>query len=338
MAIIDDFQKLNNGDVVEDGWFNQAFFYNPFVKKGDESDGSSTISSDTSLGCVTKNYTSLTIDATKTLDVDDGSTIMVSGTLTINGTLKINTITDSGGDGDEDGGDGGDTAGRVFIFADTVAGSGSITANGDAGSAGSTATHNSDPTSNGEVGTTGKIFGIKTITGGDGGGPNKTGADAGTTFDIFNNINYPLFALDTIGAGSGGGAYGNLPSVGQGQGGGGGAGATFVGAGGAGGTGESTGSTDNNGAGGGGGGAGGLILLICNTNSSTITISATGGAGGAGDITGKDGGNGGGGSGGFVVTYADATFGSATVTAGAAGSGGQGGSAGGVGLHIEELS
>src|ERR1044072_3397385 len=83
---------------------------------GNGQDGTVTISADTDLGAANfKQYDNLTVNSTKTLSGNSGMTIYVRGTLTVNGTISVNTKGTAGG--------------SLYIYARSVAGSGTIKAN-----------------------------------------------------------------------------------------------------------------------------------------------------------------------------------------------------------------
>lgn len=340
---------------------------------GDGADGSLTLGANTTLGAGAnvKRYTSLNL-AGFSLDASDyWLVIYVQGTLTLaSGTIKagVNTSGTSGGTGGSGRGAGGNAAitrTSVWVFANTISGTGTIHANADTASNGS---DGSSPTSNisGSAGGTGSTslwaFGENiTATGaGAGGGASQTaGGSAGTAGGglparIFQDImrylsvsggsnsgnpvagNQRIFVPQTASAGGSGSAR-NTAAVGsKACGGGGGAGGAFpgsgAGAGGAGGTGTDN-TTGGGGGGGGGGGSGSLAFVMTESAPSTLTVSANGGNGGNGgngfNANSGRGGGGGGGQGGVAILIAQNGV-SSTVQANG-GSAGNAGSGTGIG-------
>lgn len=342
-----DFPKAN-GDVLFGRELSLIGLNEPF---GDSSDGATTISSNTSLGGVVKNYSSLTIDSTYTLDVDSGSIIFVDGALTVNGDLKCNATTFiSGGAGGSgglgaDGATGGSPGGQILIIARSVEGSGTITADGEVPSAAAgpgTGDSTGQSGNNGSTGSAGLVWNLLATNVADfgNGGTITTGGAGGTASAgvpiVRNMFLSSIFSRCYGGSGGGGGESGEYDTgTAGGGGGGGGAGGSLYSAGGDGGAGGAhiSSVTPGAGGGGGGGGAGGFIFLYTLDNNSTITLrarGATGGAGGAGAATGGNGGGGGGGAGGVIFTYSDTAFTTAITggSGGSAGSGGNGGTAG----------
>lgn len=226
----------------------------------------------------------------------------------------------------------------------TQALTGAAAANGQAGTAGTSAAY---------------YFGISvTASGGGGGGAGLTtrfggaaGAAANTVItpirrfkDIIRfikvsgdtaQITYPNEAGFYGGSGGGGGSGasntgGNTPSAGGGGGGGGGAYVGTGGAGGLGGNGSNTSGGGPGGGGGGGGGSGSLLVCFTTTSAAATIVTASGGNGGEGgnnnpvNFAGGSGGGGGGGGGGVCVFVGPSGY--AAVVSAAGGIGGAGGS------------
>lgn len=272
---------------------------------GDGSDGTVTISADTTL---TRDmyYNNLTIDATKTL-FPGGYRIFVKGTCTINGTIsRVGNAGSNGVDGNTTGDDHLGGAGGAALAAGSIygslAGSGGGTgrsSTGNAGSAGATS-DKSISSSNGVAGGQGG-----TSDQGAGGPAGAAGTTSGTVFNSPRHITYATILYDFSpsltqlkpcpGSGGGGGGSGSaLPRSGGGGGGSGSSGGiislfarilvnsgSITVAGGAGGNGGSVSSdSTNNRGGGGGGGNGGVIILAYSSKTGAGTTTITGGAGG----------------------------------------------------------
>src|SRR5882672_98003 len=315
---------------------------------GDGADGSLTLGSNTTLGTTAnvKRYTTLDL-AGFTLDGSaDWLVIYVQGTLTLGGgTIKgsLNTSGTSGGTGGSGRGAGGNAAitrSSVWVYANTITGTGTIHSNADTASNGA---NGSSPTSNisGAAGGTGSTslwaFGenlVATGAGAGGGASQTAGGTAGTaggglTARIFQDLvrylgvsggsnsngasaaNQRSFIPQTASAGGSGSAR-NTAAVGsKACGGGGGAGGAYpgagAGAGGAGGTGTDN-TTGGGGGGGGGGGSGCVAFVMTESAPSTLTVSANGGGGGNGgngfNANSGRGGGGGGGQGGVAILIA----------------------------------
>ena len=283
---------------------------------GDGSDGSSTISGNTTLTS-DKYYSSLTIDAGVTLNTG-GYRVFVSGTLTMGASAKIannGTNANNGGFGFGGSGGSGGASGTLRGGADGGAGGGTQGAGVAGGSA--------DPCINandGAAGGTGE---------GVGGGDPGSGGTAGSASVKKTNFEHidptilitmrDIYGIDdtpkTI-----------RPSCAGGGGGGGGTKATTL----------------EDGHGGGGGGGGGGTVLVCAKTISLGTGSkfeSKGGNGGNGySGTSGDGGGGGAGNGGAVVVLSNTSVSSSyvDVTPGSAGTsvGGSDGGAGSSGTFI----
>lgn len=333
---------------------SQLGFQNVF---GDGSDGSATISGDTSLSR-DMFYTDLTIDSGVTLDTA-GFRLHCTGTLTVNGTLgRPGNAGGAGGDTTDENAGAAGTAGAALASGSvngTVAG-----VAGAAGGAGTLRTTNGlTSVDNGTNGTVGNNV-VKSLTDQDGvaagnstasvsmstsagtitAGAAKTGGAAGTKSGTVFNKPRTAFAAwllqdffptaDSLrsSAGSGSGAGGT------------GGGAERSG------TGTCTVKGTGGGGGGGSGSPGGIVGIYAKTIvvSATGTITAKGGDGGRGGnsgdgvITGTTtgdynaqaggpGGGGGGGSGGvLILTYSSLTNSGSITSAG--GTGGAGGTHG----------
>jgi len=96
--------------------------------------------------CTCFNYVDLTINACQTLTVGSGSYIRVIGTLTLNGTITTSQNPccspggSGGGCGGGDGGAGGKAKGNIFIFTNSIAGTGTVCVAGCLGGAGGNGT------------------------------------------------------------------------------------------------------------------------------------------------------------------------------------------------------
>ncbi len=341
----------NDGDILYGSEANIALLL-PF---GDGSDGSVTISSNTDVGHVTKNYTDLTIDNTFTLTVASRSVIYVSGTLTINGTIAVDQELNisSGGVSDPTaggaGGAGGASGGAVHIFAKNVAGNGTINSNGVVGVAGANGVQSTPDRggADGNDGGNGRLFYTMDVFDAAVEGKKgslQTGGTATVVPSIHRNLNFArnLVSFGNDASGGGEGELGDVAAIG---GGGGGAGASLGAIGGDGGAGNAGATTGTQGkaggGGGGGGGCGGFIFMHTLTNTSTVAISTNGGNGGAGgngDSNSGSGtnygggaGGGGGGSGGFIVIFSDTNTFTTSVTAGSGGAAGNNSDGGGTG-------
>jgi len=272
-----------------------------------------------------KQFTTLTVPASTTLNLGKNIIIYASGSITINGTI------DAIGEGSGGGSGSGGTAGT----------------SGTSGSSGtSTIPSSSSEPSIGVSGTAGQIQ--NNSTGGQGGNNSNSQSEVAASGGNLDQSIYALYdtmfgKISNYGAGGNGG--------GGGQGGGGGRGCSGCGSG-------SGGNGGAGGAGGNGGSGGGSVFFIspqinlgansvisCNGSNGSNGIAGIAGSNGVsapnGD-NGGDGGNGAGGNGGFVLlAYTNKTFTSGysiTVAGGAAGTlSGAGGSAGKTGV-IKELS
>lgn len=237
-----------------------------------------------------------------------------------------------GGASVEGSGAGGGGGGGLIVIAESITGTGRLTASGDAGG-------------NASVGTTATVIAGKpgspwrildwAPTGGGYGGPTTYAGGAGglsmSAVEPLLRALLPLFVNQIsrtyLYSGAGGsGAHGyNAPA------GAGGGGASPLASGGAGGYySGSSGYVQ----GGGGGGAGGIVVVITKTAVPSIQITAPGGRGGDGY---SYGGGGGGGAGGVVVQFAPSTNAVVSVPGGSGGapaSTGTAGSAGSPGVSI----
>jgi hypothetical protein len=300
-------------------------------------------------GGVSREYTCLTISCCTTWGAcgEGPIVVRVSGTFTINAcktltldvtenitsTLPAAGVADGAG-ASYIGGQGATPAeskASVIILAKTVAGTGTITATGNAGNAGGASTccapgSSSSSGTPGSSGAAGTAIGGKPLTaaGGGGGGTSGTGgAGGGATEAIGRYFNLSNLISQHEYGGAGGAGRAGSGTNNTGGGGGGGAGVSLSGGGNGG---ASTGNPAAAGAGGGGGGGGGGVSLILITNTvSAISICLTGGAGGAGGNSHAASGGGGGGGGGggaslLLVATTDATC--TTVTGGAGGTAG----------------
>jgi len=295
----------------------------------DESD--KTVSADETLGVdIDLNigiFRDVVVDAGYTLSLEGKTYVMICRNLTVNGTIDKLARGGAGGSAPSGGGAGGRGGGcLIIIVADTLKCTGTIRANGAAGSnAGTTgASENASP---GEKGFAWVISGYDVGLGGDGGyrpdydcqgkGYHGGGGGAGgwayyggdggdvirTTFAYPANLAKALLRAVFGGL--------SMPILYSGGGGGGG-------------------THDGNGCGGGGGGGGGLLYIICNKLDNTGTIEANGGAGGAGGGEGAYDNGGGGGGGGLVYVFYKSLINSGTLQAlgGAGGTGDNNGSDG----------
>lgn len=307
---------------------------------GDGSDGSATISGNTSLSR-DMYYTDLTINGG---DLTTASyRIFVSGILTItSGVIKNNGNTGgAGGNGVNRAAGAGGAAGTALSAGSIPGGIAGVA--GGAGGVGATSAGGNG--ANGNVGTVGldsaPSWGVNGVAstaanGGDGGfpasGPNTPGtgavsANGGTATAARNKYRTPNAIYNHIDIEAS--ITQILSSAGSGGGGGGGGGASTT--------------NDEGGGGGGGGGSGstgGFVVIFAKTivNNVAFGIQASGGVGGvggngaAGSGTGTSGGGGGGqggngGTGGVVLIVTQSYSGSGTITAsgGVGGSGGTGG-------------
>jgi hypothetical protein len=334
MAERDTFELINDGDQLNEGYFNgiHSSFNNPFIGVG--TDGDVVISANTTLTRVYE-YNNLTINPGVIVTINQ-SVIKVKGTLTNNGIIRSNGANGPATGSNKQGGVGG---GNIFLFCTNIVGTGSIEANGGNGV---TVTANTGVSGNNAILLTSELLntggGVGSSPGGVGGAP-RAGAAGGAGgieylekpihSTIQNNLDYSVTSkiltanggAGIIGASSGGSAQ-TVP----GSGGGAGGGMLFAkgGDGGAGGPGTGNSASASGGASGSGGGAGGLVVVFANnTLSSTISITATGGAGGNGNNPtnanfGK-GGGGGGGAGGTLVVFAKQPFAGTTNLSGGVG-------------------
>ena len=316
---------------------------------GNGSDGDVTYSTNTSVSG-SKQYRNLTINAGVTVAFDHLAVIRVSGTATIDGNMTVTSVASGGAGGLGGGtggnlgagGSGGDSGGTLWLYANALAGNGTIVSNGTAGQAATNATTNAAD-ANGTDGASGQAGAYDGVPiGGSSGGKKGTyvgalqtasGGAGGTPPLVVNGSALPSWAAtrrfaDLRPGGAGGGGGGATDDTTSGA--GGGAGGSCGNAGGTGGRGgdTNTGSSRTGGSGGGGGGAGGVLIIKCSTNTSTISLSASGGNGGAGGSSTHSsagrGAGGGGGSGGIVVFNGP---GSPTISV----SGGAGGARGALG-------
>ncbi len=285
---------------------------------GNGSHGDVTISTDTTLGNSDnlRQYTNLTIDATKTLTC--GTTtgkkwiFFATDSITINGTLNLNGVGAAGGNGGSGGGGG---AGGST----SVGGTGNDGGAGGTGGDGYNQSSIAGGTNAAEGGSGGNSYTFANHAGGSGGAGNGGGGSASSIIDTTDESNWELKILvfnQLIHYGAGG-------NGGEGGGGGGGGGSHGA-AGGNGGTGGS----------GGAGGNGGGCIILC---APTITFGTNGAITCAG-LAGSNGNSGATGGAGYVgnaggVGGAGSIIGGAAAVAGTNGgtqqSGGGGGGGGG---------
>lgn len=323
---------------------------------GSRVDGSLTVSTDTNLAStsdgdvIVKNYTQLTIDATKTLTVSNrckGLWIYVDGDCTINGTL---TMTARGASANPTG-----TPAGGIRFARLKSGSTDTLAASDlgtdVGTALTTAEANQAPVSaNGKIYTIVKVGGAGGAGGSANGGTISNGTGGGASGGSPGIVPAGNGAAGTCfsgGAAGGGSSYDPAGTGGTGNsnGGAGGAGgstsnpSTDAGGGGAGNNGGPGGSGSGGSGSPGGNGSGGLLLLMVRGN---LTIGAAGvisangangGSGGSGGASPDGGGGGGSGGGRVLVVYGGSLSNAGTIQANGGGQGGgsPSGGAGGAG-------
>ena len=108
---------------------------------GTGNDGAVTISGNTTL-TTDKEYTTLTVNSGINLTVRTGSVVRSTSTTTLTGNIVIGTgqaggTNTGGGGGGGSGGDGGTGGGSAWLFFNTLAGAGNISANGGAATNGS---------------------------------------------------------------------------------------------------------------------------------------------------------------------------------------------------------
>ncbi len=291
---------LYTRNTANDGWITDG----PNMYFGDGTDGDVTISSNTDLGSSNfKQYNNLTINSGVSLTGNSGMIIKIKGVLTFGSSTSTINVNGKGGAGGANSSisalNGGSGGGMLFVYANTISGTGKIQANGDNGatytSPGVTTSgaNGTDGYNDGSVATNskglttpgGKGGGASSGNGGDGGG-NATGT-AGTGFTTIKT----QYVSTTYGAGGAGGSSdytsGSIWTV-MGSGGGGGGyllvmvfdpstAITLEAKGGNGGNGaQQTGA----GYGAGAGGGGTVILIHSKTNNTSISV-----AGGTGGIS-----------------------------------------------------
>jgi hypothetical protein len=289
------------------------------------------------------------------------STASISAGTNITATTFGAVGTGGAGGGPAGGGaNGGTSCGTVAIYANTITGSGTVSANGTAGSVGgigsATATANTGGVGGAAGSTNSRLFGIAFAAaaaagvgaGASAGGIPGIGGTAGTVNalapDVFQDCNRFMigwggtdgFTVGTdsnsrwaAGVSGGGGGGGSQNTAGGGGGGGGAGGGAFISNGGVGGGGGAAPGVSGTGSGGGGGGGTAGIAIVISNNTSAISVQANGGAGGAGgaaaavNVTG--GGGGGGASGGLSLVAGQSGHSAASsAAAGALGAGGTG--------------
>lgn len=302
---------------------------------------------------------------------DESMTLYVSGTLTMNSGSIVSSgegTNPAGGVGGGAAGDGGIGSERkrvVFLYANTISGTGTVRSNGQDGgngNAGGTSTSTVNGLSGGGTNAI-EMFNIQngqSDFGGSGsfaqfGGsantaPNVSGRTRSLARDLMRwfYLRQPADSVitsergrDFFGAGGpgGGGGADRNGAITAGGGGGGGSGGSYLGVGGTGGAGGAgIGAVGGAGGGGGGGaGSGGTIYVVANAQSGgTLTIQVNGGSGGNGGGGGNsnagNGAGGGGGSGGLATfvgpTGATVSMSSTGGSGGSAGVGGNSGAAG----------
>jgi hypothetical protein len=345
---------------------------------GDGADSTLTLGSNTTLstGANVKRYSSLDLNGfTFNHSTSDNFLIIyVSGTLNLNGGKIFSQVGSAGsntsaGSGGATGGGTAPQVGTIFVFANTIIGTGSIRSGVD-GANGGNAPGGGGSTSGGNGGAPNSSYALfgatrtatSTSTAGGGGTVgNGAGGTAGTGVvpqsgaaiaNNYKNINAWLNASwdlnitstgagNTTATGSGaGGSTGVLQNSGFGGGGGGGGGAG-VGSGGAGGqggtgSGSTAGHPTAGGGGGGGGSGGGVVVVVTNSASSGLTVDASGGKGGNGGNAFGDGTNqggagagGGGGGGGLAILIGNSGNSAQCLSNGGAAGGGGTGAGGG---------
>src|SRR3990167_6762092 len=191
------------------------------------SDGNRTVSATTDDTTANKKYyNNLTIDAGFTLSANTPYIIRVAGTLTVNGTLKANVspagaASSAGVSGGGASGVGGAGGGTLIIYAETIAGNGTISCNGGNGGNG---TNGGSPTgvasgTNGAAGTASIFEGANGTAGGAGDsgevstGASQTrnggtaGAAEGALTDFFKYF-VSFYSTDRPTSGSSGGSGG----------------------------------------------------------------------------------------------------------------------------------
>jgi len=280
---------------------------------GDGSDGDVTISINTDISGLTKQYNNLTINAGITLTAKD-SIIGVKGILTVNGTISANAGGSSGGTCPELTGNDKTKQGTNGTAGDTTG------CGGSGGGGGGAYSWNGV-----DYGIAGGVGGACQQSGGTAGGVGGAGGNGnavGATYLISAKAWYRGDYLISIGDGAGGaaGSAAKLATNGHCNGGAGGVGGGWlyiearnvtvsatgvISANGANGSnGSATGGDSIGGpaAGGGGGGGGGVLVIRYSTYSDSGSVTANGGTGGAEAHTPDhaNGGNGGAGGGGTV--------------------------------------
>jgi hypothetical protein len=283
---------------------------------GDASDGSATISVNTTLSA-DKYYSDLTINTGVTLN-PGGYRIFVKGTLTLNGTAKIARNGNNGGNGGTTvaGGTAGGTAGAALAdgylkgSVAGAAGASSIGRDNASGLGGVAGTNTSN-----SLGSNGAASG-NSNNGVSAGGASGVSGGTATASNVKLIANWHLATLLDVSSSGSTVKFDNSAGAAGGASGGGGAGASGA-------------------SGGGGASSGGVIAIyarniIIGASASITAIGGNGGAGGLGNVNNGAGGGGGGGNGGIIILIYNtiSNAGTLTVTAGTGGTGGASGASG----------
>lgn len=342
--------------------------------QGDDGSPSSPLGANTTLssGDMVVRFTNLDLNGFSLTGNSDDRSMMVyvSGTLTMaSGFISppgdaTNPAGGAGGGAAGDGGTGGQGRRVLYLYANTISGTGTIRANGEDGTNGvNGAASTSSVNGLSGAGANSSLFLFNEQVGQSAFGGNNAFANSGGSQRTAPNVNgrtrslardmhrwfyfgvHPLNSttisqrngLGSQGPGGGGAADRN-GAITAGGGGGGAPGGTFLGLGGTGGDGgDGIGATGGAGGGGGGGGSsGGLLLVAAETQSGgTLTVEVNGANGGDGGNAGTanaGNGAGAGGGGGGVAIFVGPSNATVTMTAtgGSAGSSGTGGQSGSV--------
>lgn len=265
------------------------------------SPASAIISVDTTLTEKINIYQDLTINSGVTLTCTSGTTVfIVLGTLTLNGTISAYMKGGAGGTGGTSYGPGGAGGGVVYLFANTIIGSGLIQANGENAPAQTVEYSGTSSGGGNNAGGTGSFIGSDA----------PVGSRAHKT-SLFSFMN---FDISSIGGGGGRSGYYEGDDV---------SGPIAAGGHGVYASGASDGSLTTGGdySGAGGGGGGGSIVIVSANGVPALTLEAKGGDGGSA-ATLTDGIGGCGGGGGFISISAVSNSASASVAGGAGGTNG----------------
>jgi plastocyanin len=320
---------------------------------GDGSDGAYDPADGATLTGGVKNYSSLTLQAGRTIKGTAGELhyVQVSGDATLNGTINMNGRGNEGGNG----GNGSNAVAAGNSSAGTAGSDGTSAKSGTAGSGGRGGGRGSESGGHtsgngGDGGDGGNRGGVLDGAGGGAGGAgaNVAGTTSGSVGSSATAVNLTMlarrvshdFLVSLLGGAGGGGGGGGSGEAGGGAASSGGAGATtYADADGTGANGTAGGTAIGGDAGGGGGkggrGGGVYVMVVRGNVSGTFTINANGAGGGTGGAAGAGGGNGesgGGGGGGCVLIVFYGEW-SATLTCSVTGGTGPGGGDGETGFY-----